>query len=391
MQYNVLLDTNVFLACKYDFQNGQLSSLKKYEEKGAVHFVINDIITREVKHHIDTDVSLIAAQAKNSIRKHGELKCALSSDEYDMIESILLGVPSKLHDRFNEYIKNATSLPNNDLSLAEIFNDYFAPNAPFENIKDKKNEFPDAAVIMSIKRFVDSHNGFILHVVTDDKGWHDALKDLDSVVLHKNLGSVLTLISKEEDLFSKVVGFIKGKTSQIEKSIEGWLLDKDWAFAVDELEMCIECDVVDDVEVKETKVTPIGIDYIDAEEHYSIVSLRAESIMEIQFSYIDHSEEFYDREEHTWYNTKYGNGVLTIKVPITFAETVLTDDDTFEIDAPDFDDIDSSSIEIMEYDLTEDNSDYADPYYNICPDCGEKISVSNDGGNGFCSNCASKH
>ena len=32
-----------------------------------------------------------------------------------------------------------------------------------------------------------------------------------------------------------------------------------------------------------------------------------------------------------------------------------------------------------------------DPYFDICPDCGEKIALFNDGGNGFCTNCAHKH
>ena len=30
-------------------------------------------------------------------------------------------------------------------------------------------------------------------------------------------------------------------------------------------------------------------------------------------------------------------------------------------------------------------------YYSTCPDCGVKIGIENDGGNGFCVNYASKH
>lgn len=33
----------------------------------------NDIIIREVKYHIETEVGLLAAQAKNVIKNHGEL------------------------------------------------------------------------------------------------------------------------------------------------------------------------------------------------------------------------------------------------------------------------------------------------------------------------------
>ena len=33
----------------------------------------------------------------------------------------------------------------------------------------------------------------------------------------------------------------------------------------------------------------------------------------------------------------------------------------------------------------------ADDEYNICPDCGEKFDMENDGGNGFCIKCAQNH
>lgn len=29
--------------------------------------------------------------------------------------------------------------------------------------------------------------------------------------------------------------------------------------------------------------------------------------------------------------------------------------------------------------------------YSTCPDCSRKINFENDGGNGFCSNCAPNH
>ena len=35
-------------------------------------------------------------------------------------------------------------------------------------------------------------------------------------------------------------------------------------------------------------------------------------------------------------------------------------------------------------------SDLSTPY-DVCPDCGEAISHLNDGGNGFCINCAPNH
>ncbi|PWJ50849.1 PIN-like domain-containing protein [Faecalicatena contorta] len=39
----------------------------------------------------------------------------------------------------------------------------------------------------------------------------------------------------------------------------------------------------------------------------------------------------------------------------------------------------------------EDDDEYLEGAYNTCPDCGHKINFENDGGNGFCINCAPNH
>lgn len=66
-------------------------------------------------------------------------------------------------------------------------------------------------------------------------------------------------------------------------------------------------------------------------------------------------------------------------------------EDKLELDAPDFNEIDKESIQIIGYEFTERGNEIHDPYYDVCPDCGEKIGMQNDGGNGFCINCALNH
>ena len=55
-----------------------------------------------------------------------------------------------------------------------------------------------------------------------------------------------------------------------------------------------------------------------------------------------------------------------------------------------------STIVLYEDDLleVEDLTEYPsedDDDYNICPDCGERYDIENDGGNGFCIKCAPNH
>lgn len=139
--YNVFLDTCVFIKAKYDFGRASLSNLKKYCEDGIATEFSNDIIIREVKHHIDSDVGLLAQQAKNAIKKHGELKNALTLPVYEEIKNKLDNATKQLIDAFDKYMKSAILLSNDAVSVGELLNDYFASNAPFEKRKEKSLNF----------------------------------------------------------------------------------------------------------------------------------------------------------------------------------------------------------------------------------------------------------
>lgn len=83
-----------------------------------------------------------------------------------------------------------------------------------------------------------------------------------------------------------------------------------------------------------------------------------------------------------------------IKAPTSLSVTVMLPDEVngeFDLDSPDFNELDKENSETIEYELTEHKDDLREPYLDICTDCGKKIGLHNDGGNGFCIDCAPKH
>lgn len=390
--YNVLLDTNVFVKSQYDFERNSLLNLRKYSEKGVVSLYTNNIIIREVKYHIEAEVGLLAQQAKNAIKKHGQLVNGITVSAYESIKQILLDAPHNLLNRFDTYMADAVVLSNENLSMIELFDDYFAHNAPFEDRQEKKSEFPDAVIIMSIKRFATSLENDVLHVVTDDRGWHNALADTENIVLHQDIKTFLTLVAKqEEELYQRIVSYIGEQVESLQDYAADWLTDQDWAFAVEEISICFECDEIDEITIADVKLVPDGVGYIDLNEGNAVVTLSGIANLKLDFSYIDHTEESYDKEDHVWYNTKYGDGLMEIEVPISCSVTTLLNGEGFDMDVPEYDQIDKSTLTIVDYELNERIDKLYGPYYDICPDCGERIGLHNDGGNGFCSRCAHKH
>lgn len=394
-KFNVLIDTNVFIRAKYNFRSGALLNLKKYCDDGTACMITNDIIIREVNHHIETEVGLLVSQAKKAIKKK-ELINAFTEPEFDRINEMLLDVPKQLATEFTAYMEKAKVLDNSDLSIVDLFNDYFNDVAPFEGRKEKKSEFPDAVIIMSINRFVSSKDGTTLHVVTDDNGWHDALKNTPGVFLHKDIKSLLSDISneKQKELYEQIISFLDTHIDELNEETEKWLSNQEWDFIVDDLEMCIECDVVEQIDVDDLTLGVNSIEYIDNEEGYAVATLSGLAKLKISFSYVDHTQETYDKEDHAWYNTIYGNGSSDIEVPISLSVLInlqCKSNSLFEIDKPEFEEIDRGNVVIVNYELKENREDYYHPYFDRCPDCGEIIWINNDGGNGFCAKCAAKH
>ncbi|MGM9601384.1 MAG: PIN domain-containing protein [Faecousia sp.] len=391
-RYNVFLDTNIFIGAKYNFAGGALCSLKKHCENGTVALFTNDIILREVQSHIDSDVGLMAKQAKNAIKTRGELVNAITRETYNAIESEIMGASRSLSSQFETFMSGAELLSNSGLSVEVLFDDYFGKRVPFEDNEKKKSEFPDAVVIMSIKRYLEESPDTVLYVVTDDNGWHSALSEISNVYLYKNVRDLLTKITKDEnELYSLIIQFMKECIATLQSSAEDWFVEQDWSTSIDSIDACIECEEIEDMFVSSMELVPDGVEYIDADGEYASAVFSGTATFYLGFQYIDHTSEIYDREDHAWYNTIYGKGSAEIKVPFTGTATVLIHDDgELELNASGFDEINLGEDEIMDYQLNPYCTD-DDPYFDTCPDCGRPIGLRNDGGNGFCTDCAPNH
>lgn len=390
--FNVFIDTNIFIKNKFTFHAGPMNSLKKYCQKGYCTLFTNSIILREVEKHIKADVGKLATQAKNAIKKKPELVNAISAHEVDVIVDKLKAAPEMLLAQFRAFSEDAICLPIDNLSLASVFDDYFNVVPPFENKEDKKAEFPDAVAIMSIKRYLQETEDASMCIVSEDEGWKNAFEGLENVRIYTDIQSLLTEISKEEKLYKQIAQYVGEHVVELASVVEGWLYEQDCSSLIEDIGPCIECDTLEDLQIGAIIITPHSVDYIDAENKYAVVGFSGTAAAVIDFSYLDHTEEVYDREDHAWLNTISGSGSIEVKVPFTGTVTVLLSDEGGDmdfkdpnLDAIDWDDVEWTVLEMKEHRAKDD------PYYDICPDCGKQIGIHNDGGNGFCIDCAPNH
>ncbi len=140
--------------------------------------------------------------------------------------------------------------------------------------------------------------------------------------------------------------------------------------------------------------------------------IEGEAEVVIDYTYNDENQSYYDKELETYIYLVSISASAThrikFSIPMSFiANECLAEDE--ELEREDEDVFEDKEMELslfteQKFDLTDENrTSYVETersddgayddgtYYNTCPDCGCRIGIENDGGNGFCINCAWKH
>jgi len=184
MRY-LFLDTQVFDANAYDFQNKHFRQICALAESDDVCLLMPEITRREIELHI-------AAKAKDAyvaldkLRRYGFHK-NLRVPPFDAIAKGTTeeAIRKELMEQFTEFCKEAkvTHLPAKELDLAAVLDDYFNQKPPFGDAK-KKSEFPDAFTAKILTAWCEKHSRKAI-VVSGDGDWatvvHPTLQILDNV------------------------------------------------------------------------------------------------------------------------------------------------------------------------------------------------------------------
>ena len=222
---NVTIDTNVFYAAKYDFsENSPLKLLSKYVREGKIKVVLSDIVIKESKKHLATQVNKVCSIAR-SLRAD-----ALNiSTEYLIthvgLTRLLELVPDKnalkikAQERFDQFIQdiNAEILGSDLINIEPILVDYFEVNPPFEEGEKKRKEFPDAFIAYQIrKRFGEDE---VVAIISKDDGFKKACKQTTNQLFFNSLGELYNKINEETAAYNKTLSLFQELQTNITSAI----------------------------------------------------------------------------------------------------------------------------------------------------------------------------
>lgn len=151
----ITIDNSTFKSEGYKFDEGLLAQMKQFKES-PVRVLQTDIVHNEAINHIGQEITKTRTAIGQTLRSANK-QLKIKSDVIENARKLLSidGSEAEIAEaRLEEYYELIgaeiiDSEKYTDLSLLTRM--YFSTEAPFEDKKDKKNEFPDAIALLALE------------------------------------------------------------------------------------------------------------------------------------------------------------------------------------------------------------------------------------------------
>ena len=427
MAYYVFLDTNIYEESNFSFQNGKFTKLKELVESENVILLYNEVVYREVRQHIEEYVKAAVGEYNAAIKNRGFAPFR-NTGKWEKQLAVLdeKALVNEQWQAWDDYLKDchAIKIPTNNVDIDIILDKYFKRQLPFED--KKQNEFKDAITIESIRKYyqIASDNEFAesIYVAAADKGFRKSFRDDKEIVTFDSLNKLLNYVIIHTKYLAEAVDR-QMESDVIDRFIKDNIVDEVYTANCD-IDGCYDEFDITSVEYRNHKVGYINI----VEDSLAEVTLEITAEICVEYAERDEENSYYDKEDGRYLFEEFVKVQEThevsfeadlelyidnldeeaIKQKLNDTKQLIQeyDDELLTITCePEAISIPKGTIIAMdEWSLSEreivsqtidDNWDEeewtGDKPYTTCPACGKPISHQNDGGNGFCIDCAWEH
>ncbi|MBC1784709.1 DUF4935 domain-containing protein [Listeria welshimeri] len=308
MRY-IMIDTNYFVANKFDTEKIILKNFKKMITEGLGVFLYNEVLLGEYQKQLDK----LIEYSKDGLKSFLSDKKTLNSI-IPMFGEVGLKKKVKNYEQEclipfkNQFINYVNSLKGYDtlidhVSVKVIVDKYLNTILPFEVRGEKKNEFPDAIIYESVINWMSDDVNFnpkkdTVYFVTSDKGLGEAFNGtLVRVVTDLNHCLLSLLDDKSENIMKENID-----TEEFNQFLEK-LLEDDLINYIGEQDLDIEIDSIEaeameyriiEVQVYEYELLTVNR---DGENLKFIIEISdANAYLEVKYTIIDLDTGYFNRE-----------------------------------------------------------------------------------------------
>lgn len=168
----LVVDTSIFIANGLRLEKGLLSRLQQFR-RSPIDLILPDVVRSEVEVHLEKEMRkarLNLEKAINDASDHLFFDDVKPKEARELlIDQSELGELVK--DRMRSFVDNtgATQISCSELTnISAVMERYFANRAPFAESGKKKNEFPDAIILLSLEEWSRQNNKKVLAVARDN-------------------------------------------------------------------------------------------------------------------------------------------------------------------------------------------------------------------------------
>ncbi|MEL0657255.1 PIN domain-containing protein [Pseudoalteromonas issachenkonii] len=214
----ILVDTSTFDAYGLKLEKGFIGKLSQFKDS-EIDFLFPDVIKGEVQSHLEKKVKVSRASLEKALNDAGD-HLFFDGSKLNDAKSILIDsneVEEIAAGRVDKFIENTGALVlecGNYLSVSELLKQYFENKAPFAETGKKKNEFPDAIVLLAVEKWAEEKNIQVLAVARDGD-WSNYCETSNHIDYSEDFADSLSKFNKATAPF-KFLSLLISKLAQDE-------------------------------------------------------------------------------------------------------------------------------------------------------------------------------
>ncbi|HDL7758291.1 TPA: DUF4935 domain-containing protein [Yersinia enterocolitica] len=229
----ILIDTSVFDRNGLKLESGLLGTLKQFKDI-PTKFIVPDVIKSELKKHLEQKVKISKAALEKAIEDAGD-QLFYKGSELNDAKRILIDsheIETVAEHRLNKFLEDTGAIVINTgdyVSVSQVLEKYFGNEPPFSESGKKKNEFPDAIILMAIEAWA-KENGEYVYAISHDGDWPKYSAKTDYIDHHSDLGAALASFNKESaylDFVSRLeIAVLDNRADEFVREVEAYLEDE---------------------------------------------------------------------------------------------------------------------------------------------------------------------
>lgn len=295
MSVEIFLDTNVFESAKFSYSSKTFVSFLDYCKENEIKLKITDVVKHEVIKRIKSNIT-------ESFEKIDKQNLGVVASSFDIDTNIsklnfIEKLTNKLNEKFDNFLDdNEIEVLDSNYDIHELTYQYFNQLSPFT--EQKKHEFPDAIILLTIKKYIQDNTYKTIITISNDKSFIDFSKE-NNIQNFSFISNALDYLNKNPDvaLVNAYIRQISAIKDEICKSIEN-IKDDFILYSYDSIDFVD----VEDIDILEILINDLNITNCNQTNK----SILLEANISIQFFcnayYPDPDTIIYDKEDGKYFS-----------------------------------------------------------------------------------------